>query len=76
MQQNAQHTLQIIRIPSNEVLDLGRTSFYSWLTSNNYDDTNHICQRTVWAHDGGWHIKRSVNLKTGEEDFWFISFNG
>lgn len=74
--QNAKHTLQLIRMPSEEVIDLGHTSYYAWLTHNHYDDTNHVSQRTAWAYSDGWHIKRCVNTITGEEDFWLISFNG
>lgn len=74
--QNAKHTLQLIRMPSEEVIDLGRVSYEAWLTHNHYDPTNLVSQRTAWAYSDGWHIKRCVNTITGEEDFWLISFNG
>lgn len=74
--QNAKHTLQLIRMPSEEVIDLGHVSYEAWLTHNHYDPTNLVSQRTAWAYSDGWHIKRCVNTITGEEDFWLISFNG
>lgn len=72
------HTLQVVRVPSLEVLDLGLTSFHSWLESNRYDTTNSRNNRTAWASGGGggWHLKRCRNFTTGADDFWFIAFNG
>jgi hypothetical protein len=57
------HTLQVIRVPSLEVQDLGLTSFDSWLDENGYDKTNARNNRTIWAREGGWHLKRCRNLK-------------
>ncbi len=70
------HTLQVIRVPSLEVQDLGLTSFDSWLDENGYDKTNARNNRTIWAREGGWHLKRCRNLETGTDDFWFIAFDG
>ncbi len=64
------HTLQVIRVPSLEVQDLGLTSFDSWLDENGYDKTNARNNRTIWAREGGWHLKRCRNLETGTDDFW------
>lgn len=69
------HTLQVVRVPSLEVLDLGLTSFHSWLKSNGYDTTNARNNRTAWASEGGWHLKRCRKLATATDDFWFIAFN-
>lgn len=41
------HTLQVIRVPSLEVQDLGLTSFDSWLDEHGYDKTNARNNRTV-----------------------------
>ena len=59
------HTLQVIRVPSLEVQDLGLTSFDSWLDENGYDKTNARNNRTIWARgrmasetlqkSGNWH---------------------
>nr|QNI18992.1 hypothetical protein CDHFNHMB_00093 [Salmonella enterica subsp. enterica serovar Derby] len=70
------HTLQVIRVPSLEVQDLGLTSFDSWLDEHGYDKTNARNNRTIWAREGGWHLKRCRNLETGTDDFWFIAFDG
>ncbi|MCK6713139.1 hypothetical protein L8S97_21090 [Enterobacter cloacae] len=70
------HTLQVIRVPSLEVQNLGLTSFDRWLDENGYDKTNAGNNRTIWAREGGWHLKRCRNLKTGTDDFWFIAFDG
>lgn len=70
------HTLQVVRIPSSEVQNLGFTSFYSWLNSLGYDTTNHSNQRADWARDGGWHLKACKNKVSNQEDFWLISFDG
>ena len=43
------HTLQVIRVPSLEVQDLGLTSSDSWLDENGYDKTNARNNRTIWA---------------------------
>lgn len=43
------HTLQVIRVPSLEVQDLGLTSFDSWLDENGYDKTNARNNRTIWG---------------------------
>lgn len=67
------HTLQVIRVPSLEVQDLGLTSFDSWLDENGYDKTNARNNRTIWAREGGWHLKRCRNLETGTDDFWLGS---
>jgi len=69
-------TLQLVRIPSQEVIDLGKTAFLRWLESQDYDITNERSRRTAWVRDGGWHLKCCVNLTTGTEDFWLVSFNG
>lgn len=70
------HTLQVVRVPSLDVTDLGLTSFQSWLESHGYDTTNARNNRTAWARGGGWHLKRCRNLSTGVDDFWLIAFNG
>ena len=70
------HTLQVIRVPSLEVQNLGLTSFDSWLDENGYDKTNVGNNRTIWARESGWYLKRCRNLKTGTDDFWFIAFDG
>jgi hypothetical protein len=70
------HTLQVIRVPSLEVQNLGLTSFDSWLDENGYDKTNAGNNRTIWARESGWYLKRCRNLKTGTDDFWFIAFDG
>ncbi len=41
------HTLQVIRVPSLEVQDLGLTSFDSWLDEHGYDKTNARNNRTI-----------------------------
>lgn len=65
------HTLQVVRAPSLEFLDLRLTSFHSWLKSNGYDTTNARNNRT----EGGWHLKCCRKLATAADDFWFIVFN-
>lgn len=70
------HTLQVVRVPSLDVTDLGLTSFQSWLELHGYDTTNARNNRTAWARSGGWHLKRCRNLSTGADDFWFIAYNG
>ncbi|MFP1463799.1 hypothetical protein ACLB1E_35050 [Escherichia coli] len=45
-------------VPSLEVQDLGLTSFDSWLDEHGYDKTNARNNRTIWAREGGWHLKR------------------
>ncbi|EKT1238249.1 HNH endonuclease [Escherichia coli] len=70
------HTLQVVRVPSLDIQDLQLTSFHSWLISKGYDTTNARNNRTSWAREGGWHLKRCRHLATGEDHYWFISFNG
>lgn len=70
------HTLQVVCVPSLNIQDLGLTSFHSWLLSKGYDTTNAGNNRTCWAREGGWHLKRCRHLATGEDHFWFIAFNG
>ncbi|EPB6376144.1 HNH endonuclease [Escherichia coli] len=70
------HTLQVVCVPSPNIQDLGLTSFHSWLLSKGYDTTNARNNRTCWAREGGWHLKRCRHLATGEDHFWFIAFNG
>ncbi|MHQ23667.1 HNH endonuclease, partial [Escherichia coli] len=52
------HTLQVVCVPSLNIQDLGLTSFHSWLLSKGYDTTNARNNRTCWAREGGWHLKR------------------
>ncbi|HFV9915010.1 TPA: HNH endonuclease [Salmonella enterica subsp. diarizonae serovar 61:l,v:z35] len=70
------HTLQVVSVPSFDIQDLQLTSFHSWLLSKGYDTTNARNNRTSWAREGGWHLKRCRHLATGEDHFWFIAFNG
>lgn len=74
--QNENYTLQLIRMPSDTVSDLGRVSYENWLLQNHYDTTNLGSQHSEWVYSDGWHIKRCVNTVTGEHDFWLIAFNG
>lgn len=53
-----------------------KTAFLRWLESQGYDITNERSRRTAWVRDGGWHLKCCINLTTGTEDFWLVSFNG